>query len=347
MKWQRISMLNYTIKRTLWMIPLLIGISLISFFIMHLAPGDITNNEASFNPKTSQESRQKLRELYNLDKPVIVQYGLWLKRMVKLDFGNSFASHRKPVFWQTTDKDGNVTKGMIQEALPITLLINIIGLVIVLVLAIPLGIIAACKHMNWQDKSITLFNFIGFSVPGFWLSLMLMYWLGVANDWFPISGIRSLNHDSLSTFGQIKDTLSHFFMPVIIPSVTGLASITLFVKSGMLDVLHQDYITTARAKGLNENKVIYTHALRNALLPLITIIGLSIPGLIGGSVISEQIFAIPGMGKLFYSAVMARDFPVVMGILTIGSALTLIGNLIADIAYAWADPRVRRGVVKG
>ena len=339
-------MLNYIIKRTLWMIPLLIGISLISFFIMHLAPGDITNNEASFNPKTSAESRQKLRELYNLDKPVIVQYGLWLKRMVKLDFGNSFASHRKPVFWQTTDKDGNVTKGMIQEALPITIIINVIGLVITLVLAIPLGIIAARKHMRWQDKSITLFNFIGFSVPGFWLSLMLMYWLGVANDWFPISGIRSLNHDSLSTFGQLKDTLSHFFMPVIIPSVTGLASITLFVKSGMLDVLHQDYITTARAKGLNEHKVVYTHALRNALLPLITIVGLSIPGLIGGSVISEQIFAIPGMGKLFYSAVMARDFPVVMGILTIGSALTLIGNLIADIAYAWADPRVRRGVIK-
>lgn len=340
-------MLNYIIKRTLWMIPLLIGISLISFFIMHLAPGDITNNEASFNPKTSAESRQKLRELYNLDKPVIVQYGLWLKRMVKLDFGNSFASHRKPVFWQTTDKDGNVTKGMIQEALPITIIINVIGLVITLVLAIPLGIFAARKHTHWQDKSITLFNFIGFSVPGFWLSLMLMYWLGVANDWFPISGIRSLNHDSLSTFGQLKDTLSHFFMPVIIPSITGLASITLFVKSGMLDVLHQDYITTARAKGLNEHKVVYTHALRNALLPLITIVGLSIPGLIGGSVISEQIFAIPGMGKLFYSAVMARDFPVVMGILTIGSALTLIGNLIADIAYAWADPRVRRGVIKG
>ena len=347
MKWRQINMLNYIIKRTLWMIPLLIGISLISFFIMHLAPGDITNNEASFNPKTSAESRQKLRELYNLDKPVIVQYGLWLKRMVKLDFGNSFASHRKPVFWQTTDKDGNVTKGMIQEALPITIIINVIGLVITLVLAIPLGIFAARKHTHWQDKSITLFNFIGFSVPGFWLSLMLMYWLGVANDWFPISGIRSLNHDSLSTLGQLKDTLSHFFMPVIIPSVTGLASITLFVKSGMLDVLHQDYITTARAKGLNEHKVVYTHALRNALLPLITIVGLSIPGLIGGSVISEQIFAIPGMGKLFYSAVMARDFPVVMGILTIGSALTLIGNLIADIAYAWADPRVRRGVIKG
>ncbi len=339
-------MLKYLIKRMLWMIPLLIGISLISFFIMHLAPGDITNNEASFNPKASEESRQKLRELYNLDKPVIVQYGLWLKRMATLDFGNSFASHQKPVFWQTKDKDGNVSKGMIQEALPITLMINILGLIITLSLAIPLGIIAARKYNQWQDKSITLFNFIGFSIPGFWLSLMLMYWLGVVNDWLPISGIHSLNYDTLDTFGKIKDTLSHLIMPVIIPSVTGLASFTMFVKSGMLDVLHQDYMTTARAKGLTEHKVVYTHALRNALLPLITIVGLSIPGLIGGSVISEQIFAIPGMGKLFFGAVTARDFPVVMGILTIGSALTLIGNLIADIAYAWADPRVRRGVVK-
>lgn len=340
-------MLKYLVKRVLWMVPMLVGISLISFFIMHLAPGDITNNEASFNPKASEESRQKLRELYNLDKPIIVQYGLWLKRMATLDFGTSFATHQKPVFWQKTDKDGNVTKGLIQEALPITLMINILGLVITLILAIPLGIIAARKYGGWQDKSITLFNFIGFSIPGFWLSLLLMYWLGVVNNWFPISGLHSINYDNLDTWGKLKDSVSHLFMPVIIPSVTGLAGITLFVKNGMLDVLFQDYITTARSKGLSEHKVIYTHALRNALLPLITIVGLSIPGLIGGSVIAETIFAIPGMGKLFYDAVLMRDFPVIMGILTIGSALTLIGNMLADVAYAWADPRVRRGVARG
>jgi len=340
-------MLSYLIKRILWMIPMLIGISLISFFIMHLAPGDITSNEAAFNPKASEESRQKLRELYHLDEPVVVQYGLWLKRMVQLDFGNSFSGHQKPVFWETTDKDGNITKGMIQEALPITLMINILGLIITLSLAIPLGVIAARRYQGWQDRSITLFNFIGFSIPGFWLSLLLMYWLGVMNNWLPISGLHSLDYDTLDTWGKFKDSLSHLVMPVIIPSVTGLAGITLFVKNGMLDVLNQDYITTARAKGLNERQVVYTHALRNALLPLITIVGLSIPGLIGGSVIAETIFAIPGMGKLFYDAVLMRDFPVVMGILTIGSALTLLGNLIADISYAWADPRVRRGVVRG
>lgn len=325
---------------------MLIGISLISFFIMHLAPGDITNNEAAFNPKASEESREQLRKLYNLDKPVIVQYGLWLKRMVQLDFGNSFASHQKPVFWQTKDKDGNITKGLIQEALPITLMINIIGLAITLTLAIPLGVIAARKYQGWQDRSITLFNFIGFSIPGFWLSLLLMYWLGVVNNWLPISGLHSINYDTLSTWAKFTDSLNHLIMPVIIPSVTGLAGITLFVKNGMLDVLNQDYITTARSKGLTEHTVVYTHALRNALLPLITIIGLSIPGLIGGSVIAETIFAIPGMGKLFYDAVLMRDFPVIMGILTIGSALTLLGNLVADVAYAWADPRVRRGVVR-
>jgi peptide/nickel transport system permease protein len=339
-------MFKYLIKRVLWMIPMLVGISLISFFIMHLAPGDITSNEAAFNPKASEESRQKLREMYNLDKPIIVQYGLWLKRMVTLDFGQSFASHQKPVFWQTTDAEGNVTEGLIQQALPITLMINLLGLAITLSLAIPLGIIAARKYQGWQDRSITLFNFIGFSIPGFWLSLLLMYWLGVVNNWFPISGMHSLNYESLDTWDKIKDTFSHLFLPVVIPSITGLAGITLFVKNGMLDVLQQDYITTARAKGLGEHKVVYTHALRNALLPLITIIGLSIPSLIGGSVIAETIFAIPGMGKLFYDAVLMRDFPVVMGILTIGSALTLVGNLLADVAYAWADPRVRRGVAK-
>jgi peptide/nickel transport system permease protein len=338
-------MLSYIVKRTLWMIPLLIGISLISFFIMHLAPGDITNNESAFNPKASAESRQKLRELYNLDKPVMVQYGLWLKRMVQLDFGNSFQTHRKPVFWGTTDKDGNYTKGMIQESIGKTLLINILGLIVTISLAIPLGVIAARKYGLWQDKSITLFNFIGFSIPSFWLILLLMYWVGVLHNWFPISGWESLNYESLSTWDKIKDRFTHLFLPVMIPSITGLAGITLFVKNGMLDVLNQDYITTARAKGLSEHKVVYTHALRNALLPLITIVGLSIPGLIGGSVIAESIFAINGMGKLFFDAVTARDFPVVMGILTIGSALTLVGNLIADIAYAWADPRVRRGVI--
>ncbi|MEY3862493.1 MAG: hypothetical protein RIR60_859 [Pseudomonadota bacterium] len=338
-------MASYLLKRILWMVPLLLGISLISFFIMHLAPGDITTSEASFNPKASEESRQKLRALYNLDKPVIVQYGLWVKRLAKLDFGTSFASHQRPVFWQTTDKDGNVTLGMIQEALPITLLINVLSLLLIIGIALPLGVISALKQNQWPDRAITMFVFLGFAIPGFWLALMLMYWTGVQHSWLPISGLESMGHENLIWPAQIWDTLQHLVLPVFISAITGLAGISLFVRNGMLDVLHQDYITTARAKGLNENKIIYGHALRNALLPLITIFGLSIPGLIGGSVIAESIFAIPGMGKLFYDAVLMRDFPVIMGILTIGAILTMLGNLLADISYAWADPRVRRGVM--
>ncbi len=325
---------------------MLIGISLVSFFIMHLAPGDVTSSESSFNPRASEESRQKLRELYNLDKPVIIQYSLWLKRIVQLDFGNSFASHQKPVLWERKDKSGNITKGLIQESLPITLMINLLGIFIIFSISIFLGTLSAVRQNTWVDRSITLFVFIGFAIPGFWLALLLMYWTGVSHQWLPISGLHSPGFQNLSSFGQFIDLLKHLVLPVSISSLSGLAGISLYVRNGMLDILHQDFITTARSKGLKENKIVFIHALKNAILPLITIIGLSIPGLIGGSVIVESIFAIPGMGKLFYDSVLMRDFPVIMGILTIGSVLTLIGNLLADIGYAWADPRVRKGLVK-
>jgi len=328
------------------MIPMLIGISLISFFIMHLAPGDITSNEASFNPRASEESRQKLREIYNLDKPVIVQYGLWLQRISKLDFGNSFSSHQRPVLWQEKDKNGNITKGLIQEALPITLMINLLGILIIFSISIVLGTLASVRQNTWVDRSITLFVFVGFAIPGFWLALLLMYWTGVVNQWLPISGLHSPGYLNLSATAQFLDLLKHLALPVLISSLSGLAGISLYVRNGMLEVLNQDFITTARAKGINEKRVVFVHALKNAILPLITIVGLSIPGLIGGSVIAESIFAIPGMGKLFYDAVLMRDFPVIMGILTIGSFLTLIGNLLADLGYAWADPRVRKGLIQ-
>ncbi len=328
------------------MIPMLIGISLISFFIMHLAPGDITSNEASFNPRASEESRQKLREIYNLDKPVIVQYGLWLQRISKLDFGNSFSSHQRPVLWEEKDKNGNITKGLIQEALPITLMINLLGILIIFSISIVLGTLASVRQNTWVDRSITLFVFVGFAIPGFWLALLLMYWTGVVNQWLPISGLHSPGYLNLSATAQFLDLLKHLALPVFISSLSGLAGISLYVRNGMLEVLNQDFITTARAKGINEKRVVFVHALKNAILPLITIVGLSIPGLIGGSVIAESIFAIPGMGKLFYDAVLMRDFPVIMGILTIGSFLTLIGNLLADLGYAWADPRVRKGLIQ-
>ena len=197
-----------------------------------------------------------------------------------------------------------------------------------------------------MDRSITLFVFIGFAIPGFWLALLLMYWTGVANQWLPISGLHSPGYLSLDAFSQFIDLLKHLILPVFVSCLSGLAGISLYVRNGMLEVLHQDFITTARSKGVGEKKVVFVHALKNAVLPLITIIGLSIPGLIGGSVIAESIFAIPGMGKLFYDSVLMRDFPVIMGILTIGSVLTLFGNLLADLGYAWADPRVRKGIIR-
>jgi len=225
-------------------------------------------------------------------------------------------------------------------------MINLLGILIIFSISIVLGTLASVRQNTWVDRSITLFVFIGFAIPGFWLALLLMYWMGVVNQWLPISGLHSPGYLNLSATAQFLDLLKHLALPVFISSLSGLAGISLYVRNGMLEVLNQDFITTARAKGINEKRVVFVHALKNAILPLITIVGLSIPGLIGGSVIAESIFAIPGMGKLFYDAVLMRDFPVIMGILTIGSFLTLIGNLLADLGYAWADPRVRKGLIQ-
>jgi peptide/nickel transport system permease protein len=183
--------------------------------------------------------------------------------------------------------------------------------------------------------------FVGFAIPTFWLALLLMILFGIDLGWLPISGIRSLNYDYLPPGMVFLDVVKHLILPVMLSAFGGLAGLSRYMRSNMLEVIRQDYIMTARAKGLSERKVIYKHALRNALLPVITILGLSVPGLIGGSVIFESIFAIPGMGQLFYMSVMARDYPVVMGILLIGAVLTLLGNLIADVSYALADPRIR------
>jgi len=188
---------------------------------------------------------------------------------------------------------------------------------------------------------MSVFVFIGFAIPTFWLALLLMIFFGVQLGWLPISGIRSLNWEYLPAWDAFVDLLKHLILPVLISAFGGLAGLSRYMRANMLEVIRQDYITTARAKGLSRRTVIYKHALRNALLPVVTILGLSVPGLIGGSVIFETIFAIPGMGQLFYMAVMARDYPTVMGILFIGAVLTLIGNLLADLSYALVDPRIR------
>ncbi len=324
-------MLSYVIRRLVLLIPLLIGITLISFLVIHLAPGEPTDLQTQLNPQASSELQERLRAAYGLDQPLHVQYGRWLSRLVRLDFGESFAGDRRPVL----DK--------IAERLPVTILLNVLSMALILAVSVPLGVFSAIRRNSGFDRATTVLVFTGFAMPSFWLALLLMDWFGVRLGWLPVSGLKSLGYEYLGWGAQILDRLAHLILPVFVAAIGGLAGFSRYMRSNMLEVIRQDYILTARAKGLAEGTVIYKHALRNALLPVITILGLSVPGLIGGSVIFETIFAIPGMGKLFYDGVMMRDYPLIMGILVIGAVLTLLGNLLADLSYALADPRIRHG----
>jgi len=322
-------LLKYVLKRLLLMVPLLVGITIVCFVVIHLAPGSPTDLQTDLNPRVSAEAKARLQSMYDLDKPLYKQYLLWVGKLATLDLGKSFSPDHRPVI----DK--------ILERIPITIIINILSMILIILVAIPIGVLSAVRQNSLFDKVTAVFVFIGFAVPTFWLALLLMILFGVHLGWLPISGIRSLNYEYMPPFAALVDLLKHLILPVFLSAFGGLAGLSRYMRSNMLEVIRQDYITTARAKGLSERVVIYKHALRNALLPVITILGLSIPGLIGGSVIFETIFAIPGMGQLFYMSVMSRDYPVVMGILFIGAILTLVGNLVADISYAVADPRIR------
>jgi len=324
-------MTRYLAKRILLLFPMILGITLITFSVIHLAPGEPVEMQMAMNPKVGKEARERLKQFYGLDRPLHEQYFDWVGKLVRLDLGRSFSSDNRPVI----DK--------IKERLPVTISLNLIALVLEFGLAIPIGIMAAVHRDALIDKGITVFVFLGFAVPTFWLALLLMYLFGVKLNWLPVSGLHSLGSENYGTVSYLWDMARHLIMPVMVASFGSLAGLSRYMRSSMLNVINQDYITTARAKGLSERVVIYKHALRNALLPLITLAGFSIPGLIGGSVIFETIFSIPGMGQLFFQGVMSRDYPVVMGILVIGAFLTLLGNLVADLCYALADPRIRRG----
>ncbi|MCI4624742.1 MAG: ABC transporter permease [Candidatus Magnetoovum sp. WYHC-5] len=307
-----------------------IGITIISFLIIHLAPGKPTDMLTELNPKITPETRIKLEQYYGLDKPLYMQYKMWLKRVIHLDFGNSFSSDHRLVW----DK--------IKEKLPATISINVLSLLLILIISIPIGITSATHQYSLYDKLMTVIVFVGFAMPAFWLALLLMMFFGIYLNILPISGLKSINYDELQTVEKVIDIGKHLLLPVFISAFGGIAGISRYMRSSMLEVIRQDYITTAVAKGLKSSRVIYIHGLRNALLPVVTILGLSVPGLIGGSVIFEQVFGIPGMGQLFYMAVMTRDYPLIMGILTIGAVLTIAGNMLADIGYAIVDPRVRK-----
>ncbi len=323
-------MARYLARRFLFLVPLLLGITLICFLVIHVAPGGPVEMATDLNPKVTAEARARLRAYYGLDQPLHVQYLRWLGRVATLDFGDSFAPDGRPVI----DK--------IAERIPVTLGINVLSLALILAVAIPVGVYSAARHGSRFDRTATVVVFAGYSVPSFWLALLLMILFGVRLGWLPISGLVSLDHDSLSFAGKAWDRARHLILPVFLSAFTGMAGMSRYMRSTMLEVIRQDYIAAARAKGLSERTVVFRHAMRNALLPVITILGLSVPGLIGGAVIFESIFAIPGMGRLFFQAVLSRDYPLVMGELTIGALLTLLGNLLADVGYALADPRIRK-----
>ena len=310
------------------MVPLFFGVTFVCFVVVHLAPGSPVGARSDLNPKMTAQAREKLQQLYGLDKPLGTQYIRWLSQLVRLDFGNSFA-------------DGEPVTAKIARAIPVTLGINLLSLFFIFLIGIPAGVWGAVKKDTWVDHLLTTVVLAGFSVPTFWFALLLMSFFGVSLHWLPVSGLFSLFHEEMSLAGKTWDLGRHLVLPLFVSSVTGLAGIARFTRSSMLSALEGNYIRTARAKGLPESKVLYQHALKNALLPVVTILGLSVPGLLGGSVIFESIFSIPGMGRLFFNSVFARDYPVIMGILVLGAFLTLLGNLLADLAYGSMDPRIR------
>lgn len=321
-------MIGYIIKRILNLIPVFLGITIISFAVIHLAPGKPTDMMMQLNPKASQEAQARLEEIYGLDRPLHVQYIDWLKDILVMDFGISFV-------------DGRPVIQKILERLPITIFINLLAIIVILALAIPIGIRSAVNRGSFFDKSTTVLVFVGFATPSFWLALILMSFLGVRLGWFPVSGITSLDFENFSFFKKVLDIAHHLVLPVLVASMGGLAGFSRYMRQSMLGVMGQDYIRTARAKGLPERVVVYKHALRNALLPVVTILGLSIPGLISGSVIFESIFNIPGMGRLMVESVFMRDYNTIMAGLVISALLTLLGNLLADITYFYVDPRIK------
>lgn len=330
MRYSAVTALAFRLlKKLFWMLLVLWGITAVSFFVIHLAPGSPTDLETSLNPLAGEAARQRLEALYGLNKPLHVQYMDWLGRLIHLDFGNSMSADSRPVL----DK--------ITERLPLTLGMNVASLILGLLIAIPLGVVSAWKQNSVFDRAVTVLVFLAFAMPGFWLALLLMMYFGIEHQWLPLSGITSMDYAHLSPLGQYWDIIKHCIMPLTVYTLGSIAGISRFMRSSMLEVLRQDYILTAQAKGVPTRILIFRHALRNALLPVITLLGLSVPGLIGGSVIIESIFALPGLGQLFYGAVMARDYTLIMGNLVLGAVLTLAGNMLADVGYSLADPRIR------
>jgi len=302
----------------------LIGISILSWVIITTAPGGPIS--LTMDPKVSPKIIEQMMKNYDLDKPIYQQYFLWIK---KLFTGKLYSF-----------KDGRPVLEKIWERIGNTLLLNLVAMVIIFSLAIPLGVFSARKQYSMMDRLTTFGVFLGLSIPGFWLAYLII--LGTVQLFgYPVLGMRSFVTEGFGTGEIILDRIWHLLLPALIMAIHGLAGLSRYTRSSMLEVIRQDYIRTAKAKGVPEETVYYKHGLRNALLPIVTLFGFLIPGLIGGSIIMESVFAWPGIGRLAYQAVLARDYPVVMTINTITAVLVLLGNFIADLLYGIVDPRIR------
>lgn len=318
-------------------IPTFIGISLITFLVVQLSPGNPLLQKlragGQAGPATTAvppEYIEQMKKLYGLDRPIHERYVIWLRRLATLDFGDSYKDQR-PVL----EKIG--------ETLPVTLQINVLSLIVVYLFSVPLGVFSATHQGSRPDAVATFVLFLLYSLPSFWVAMLLMYFFGGGQhfDWFPIYGLSSQGADTWPWPRWLGDRIWHLILPVFCLSYAQLAGLSRYARAGMIDQIRQDYIRTARAYGFSERVVVYKYAMRNSLIPIITLLGTLLPALIGGSVIIESIFSIPGMGRLTFEAILSRDYPLVMGILSISSLLTLFGLVCSDILYAFVDPRIR------
>lgn len=317
----------YIIRRILQAIPLLFIISIISFLMMTLSPGDPVQMYKSQSGEASKNiDENKIREMMGIDKPIYVQYLKWMDQLVLHgNLGYSF-------------EDGRPVVTKILERIPATLTLMGVSMLISFSLSIPIGIYSAVKQYSKFDYTFTTFSFIGYSVPSFFIALMMIYFFSLKLGWFPVSDMRSV-YDRFDFW----DRVHHIILPALTMAVGNIAFKSRFMRTSMVEVVRQEYIRTARAKGLSEKKVILKHALRNGLLPIITILGMQLPSLLGGSLFIENIFAWPGLGRLGVNAIYVRDFQVIMGTTMFAAIMVVLGNLIADILYAVVDPRIQYG----
>ncbi len=323
---------TYTLRRLLIMAPLLLAMSFVTFMFIRLAPGDILA-PYRMNPQISEETIQEIEERFHFDKPPVVQYFYWLRNLLRLDFGYSFS------------KRTQVTT-VIANHMFNTLILAAFSIFITWTVAIPIGIYCAVNQYKWSDRVFSFVAYIGMSFPNFFLALLLLYAVSVMGDLpvigaLPVGGMKSVNYDSLSPIGKIFDILKHLVVPGIVLGTSAIASLQRIMRGNMLEVLRAQYVTTARAKGLPENRVVYIHALRNAINPLITIFGYEFSALLSGAALTEIITSWPGLGSVMLDAVRAQDLFLVMGNMLMGGVMLILGNLLADLLLAWSDPRIK------